>query len=222
MATKKMMTEQRVVTGFDKIRLVDYGKVFIVQGQEESLTIEADPDLFPDIRSKVVNETLTLSLKQDFFTKLFSFAQSIGKDPILYRISLKQLKELSISGKFEVEAGQLNTDSLLLRSSGLGKIQLESLQAELLNVKISGRSEIYAAGRVKEINVGVSGSGEFHAEDLASQFVSVSISGQGISSVWAEDLLDVNISGHGRVSYKGSPKISQRISGSGSVNQIGE
>lgn len=222
MANNKLMTEQRVVTGFDKIKLVDYGKVIIVQGQEESLTIEADPDLFPDIRSKVVNETLILSLKQDFFTKLFSFAQSIGKNPILYRISLKELKELSISGKFEVEAGQLTTDSLLLRSTGLGKIQLNSLQADILNLKISGRSEIYASGRVKEINVGVSGSGEFHAAGLDSQFVSVNISGQGIADVWAEDLLDVNISGHGRVNYKGSPKISQRISGSGSVSQIGE
>ncbi len=222
MTGNKIMTEQRVVTGFDKIKLVDYGKVIITQGDEESLTIEADPDLFPDIRSKVANETLTLSLKQDFFTKLFSFAQSIGKDPILYRIGVKQLKELRISGKFEVQAGYLVAETLLLSSTGLGKIQLESLQAELLNVRISGRSEIDIGGRVKEVNVGISGSGEFQAEELESQFASVSISGQGNANIWAEDLLDVNISGHGRVSYKGSPKISQRISGSGSINRVSE
>lgn len=222
MTANKKMTEQRVVTGFDKIKLLDYGKVIINQGEEESLTIEADPDLLPDIRSKVSNQTLTLSLKQDFITKLFSFAQSIGKYPIVYRISVKELKELKISGKFEVQTGSLKTDSLLLSSTGLGEIHLESLQAELLSVKISGRSEINVSGQVKEINVGISGSGECHAEDLASQFASISISGQGVASVWADDLLDVTISGHGRVNYKGSPKISQRISGSGSVSQVGK
>lgn len=222
MPAEKMMIEERVVTGFEKIKLLDYGNCIISQGQEESLTIEADPDLFPDIRSKVVDKTLVLSLKQDFFTKLFSFAQSIGKKPILYRIGVKQLNEVKISGKFDVSATDITSESMNLTSNGLSKIHLEALQAELLKVKINGRSELKIDGKVKQVNIGITGSGECHAGELASQFANVHISGQGSADVWAEDLLEVNISGYGRVSYKGSPKISQNISGSGSVSQVNE
>jgi hypothetical protein len=218
----KIMTEDRVVTGFDKIKLQDYGRVIISQGQRESLTVEADPDLFPDIRSKVVDNVLILKLKQDFFTKLFSFAQSIGKNPILYRIQLKELNELRIFGKFDVEAMGIKTNSLYLLSNGISKLHVGSIAADLLTVKINGRSEITVDGKVKEVNVGISGSGECQAGDLASQFASVKISGQGSAEVWAEELLDVNISGHGRVGYKGSPRVSQNISGSGSVSQVGD
>ena len=220
MVDGKVATESREVSGFERIKLKDYGQVFLSQGPVESLTIEADPELLPKIRSKVVNKTLIIEIKQDWLNKLFSAAQSIGKSPITVTIVMKKIHELEIFGKYEIFADAIDTETLTVHASGMSKIEIPSLQAENLNMKISGRSEFAGAGHVTEFRIGISGSGDCLAEKLECQRATVKISGHGNAKIWVNEKLDVRISGFGNVSYKGAPKISQTISGAGSVSPL--
>ena len=221
MAEGKVATESREVSGFERIKLKEYGQVILSQGPVASLTLEADPEMLPQIQSKVVDKTLILQIKQDWLNKIFTAAQSIGKSPITFRISMKKITDIEISGKFDIFADAIDTETLTIRTSGMSKIEIPSLQVENLNIKISGQSKFVGAGQVTDFKIGISGSGDCQAEKLESQRASVKISGHGNVKIWVHERLDVRISGFGNVSYKGVPKISQKISGAGSVSQLG-
>jgi hypothetical protein len=59
----KIITENRDVSGFDKVDLQSIGNLTIVQGTEESLTIKADDNLLPYITTEVFNGTLEIGMK---------------------------------------------------------------------------------------------------------------------------------------------------------------
>src|SRR3990170_5909134 len=61
-----VVTEERDVSDFHKIHLSGIGNLIITQGEEESLTIEADDNIMPLISADVSGERLTISFKRGY------------------------------------------------------------------------------------------------------------------------------------------------------------
>ncbi len=57
-----MEKETRIIQSFDKIRFKDFGNLILTQGDQESLTIEADAELMAELISEVRDDTLVLAL----------------------------------------------------------------------------------------------------------------------------------------------------------------
>ena len=62
----KVITEERDVSGFDRVHLTGSGVAEIIQGETESLVIEAEDNIMSSIESKVENGTLTLGQKANY------------------------------------------------------------------------------------------------------------------------------------------------------------
>ena len=88
-------TETRPVSGFTGIDLAGSGEVTIEQGDAESLTIEADDNVLPELTSEVSGSMLTLD------TKPGTTVRSLN--PIRYRVTVKDLTALSLSGSGSVK-----------------------------------------------------------------------------------------------------------------------
>jgi Putative auto-transporter adhesin, head GIN domain len=186
-----VVSESRNVSGFTKIDLTGAGEVTIDQNGTEALTIEADDNLMPKVTSEVVEGTLRLGERSNLI--------SLTK-PVKYRVSVKDLTGLMISGSGTVTAAKITSSRLA--------------------VDINGSGRVTAGGTVENQDLMISGSGDYQAKDLQTKITTVKISGSGDAAVSVSDSLDIQMSGSGKLTYYGNPpQVTQQISGSGRVSK---
>ena len=218
-----MQQQTRVIGSFDKIRFKDFGNLILTQGDQESLTIEADAELLDELISEVRDGTLVLGVDDDWLNrigKVFSSLLSSKGHKVNYYLTFVNLQKINISGQCRLTCPSLETDKLKLNISGMGNLNFDRITCNELDVSISGRGEFAAAGSAGSQRIRISGSADYEAADLNSRSVQVAISGQGNAKVWAQDDLDIAISGLGQVNYRGRPKLRQVISGVGKSRRI--
>jgi len=218
-----MKKEVRPVDNFTKVRFKDFGTLNLSQGEQESLTIEADEQVLEELTSEVRDGTLFLGIGEDWWDRIGKVISSVfsgEQSKVIYHLTVKELDEISISGNCKLESDSLKSDELGVSVSGLGDLTFQHLECSKLDLRISGRGEFSAAGRADQQEVRISGSGEYQAGGLASQKMRIVISGQGNATVRVEESLDITISGLGQVNYYGRPKLRQVISGLGKSKRL--
>jgi hypothetical protein len=120
-------------------------------------------------------------------------------EQITYRLTVKDLSEIEISGSGTADAKGIQTDRLASVISGSGKIII--------------------AGKANEQVIVISGSGDFLGEGLKCKKAAITVSGSGKAVLAVSDTLDATISGSGSTKYVGEPKVNTKVSGSGSVQK---
>jgi hypothetical protein len=206
----KVVQEARSVSGFNQIELAISGDAYVQQGNSESLTIEGEDNILPLITTNVQGNRLVIGSKPGT-----SFST---RRPLVFHITVKDLRALEISGSGKFDVGQVQTNLMNLQISGSGEIGFDQLTAQSLMANINGSGTIQvSAGGVAKQTVEIPGSGNFNADQLQSQAASVHLDGSGNASLWVTDRLDVQVNGSGKVYYYGSPQVSSVINGSGSV-----
>lgn len=218
-----IVEEVRDVSDFDEILISGAGSVIITQGDRESLTIETDANLLKYIETEVKGGTLEIG-----FTKGVVFSSSGGgnalqpTDGITFRISVIDLKAVSVSGAADIEMGKLKADAFRIDLSGAGDIFVDDLNASRFTVVVSGAGDVQISGKTDTQEIRLSGLGRYQGFNLESRTASVTISGAGGAEVWVGEVLDVVISGAGDVKYYGSPTVNPDISGLGRIQSQGE
>ncbi len=212
-----IITEERDVSGFDRVAVSGAGRVIVAQGNEESLAVEIDDNLMQYIETRVRGGTLELG-----FTDEMEHKNIVPSGSIIFRLSVIDLTAIDISGAASFEIQELDTDRLEMVLSGAGDVKINSLTAADLVVTVSGAGNIDLAGQVETQEIALTGLGNYNASDLESQEATVRISGAGSATVWARDTLDVMIGGAGDVNYFGNPTVTQNISGVGKITNRGD
>jgi hypothetical protein len=184
-------SETRDVTDFDSVSFAGAGKVTITQGEETSVTVEADDNLLPLVKTEVDGKTLKVYEKKDFGTSLRF------KNQLKVNITVKDLRSISVAGSADVVA--------------------EDFDSEDFSVSIAGSGDVKLSGKAKELAISIAGSGDCDLKDFAVETADIAISGSGSAVVSVEKELEVNIAGSGDVIYHGEPKVEQSIMGSGSI-----
>lgn len=223
MANDGTVRETREVSGFDRVTLKEFGKLFIIQGEEEALTIESPPEILERITSEVKEGELFLGIKGGIMDKFTDFiSSSLGGHQIIFKVSVIELRGLNIFGAGSANADDIKTDQLALKLSGAGSIKMRGLSTEAMKVSLPGTGKIELAGTAVEQKVNISGAGGYSARKLESKIAEVHLSGAGKGIVWATDDLDISITGLGSVDYYGSPNLKQSVTGLGNVVGLGE
>jgi len=137
-------------------------------------------------------------------------------------ITARELRRVTISGAADFSAMQpVRCEKLDVSISGSGLARFDKLQADSLRFRVSGAGDGQIAGSVNELEITVSGRGEFRGENLSSQRAKVVVNGIGEVRVWATEWLGVNVSGVGTVDYWGTPLVERRSSGVAKINERG-
>ncbi len=205
-------SETRPVSDFDQLELSGLGVIYITQGTEETLKIEAEDNVLPAITTAVRNGVLQIGFDENNWPNVVQPTETIR-----YYLTVKDLERIELSGAGGVEADQLSATNLVITSSGAGDIQIDQIAAKTLDVALSGAGSCQLGGEVATQNIEISGAGNYSAAELQSQTAKIAVSGLGSVEIWATDTLDVDISGAGSVKYYGTPSVSQDISGAGSI-----
>lgn len=208
----EIITETRTVSDFKNVELGMSGELFISQGSEFEVKIEASENLMAVIKTEVKNNTLVVDLKNNKCLR--------SNEMIKIYVSMPTIEGLAISGSGSIfGARKLDTDALELKISGSGDIELDSLKANELVSKISGSGTIAVGGMdtIPSYYGSISGSGSVEAYELPVKKGDFQISGSGDFRVNVLETMLVKISGSGDVQYKGNPTITTDISGSGNI-----
>lgn len=209
-----VVTETREVSNFDRVELDSIGELTVIQGEPESLTIEAESNIARRVITDVVGGTLTIEFTGG------TLGDVIPTEPIRFELTMKDISGIKLSGAGRIYSAGIATPNLDLDVSGVGDVIVDKLEAERLAVNLTGAGTIDLAGKIREQNVKLSSVGNYSARGLESNRAVIALTGAGTATLWATEELDVKISGVGTVDYYGDPVVSQDISGLGRLNRL--
>ena len=207
-----VVTENRTVESFSGIDLQCSANVYFVQGDEQSVRVEAEDNIISHITTEVNDGELIVGTDGRSF--------STHKDINVYvTVKVLCLLELTGSGNM-IGKSHINCDNMLLSVNGSGNITAD-VRSLTMKIKVSGSGNLDVSGTATTCDIRIAGSGNVNAQNLQSMNSAVSISGSGKSTVNASNELEVSIPGSGVVHYTVEPqKLRTSITGSGSVSKI--
>lgn len=185
------LTETRTVSGISGVSVSGVGLLIIEQTGSESLTVTAEENILPLITTDLVGDLLILGLEPN--------TQINTTRGIVYRLTVRQLDRITLSGATQAEAADLD--------------------ANYLEVTLSGATVGTLAGTAQRQQITVSGASRYDAADMSSRFATVDISGASSAVVRVSDRLEGQVTGAAVLEYYGNPVVN--IGGGATVRRIG-
>jgi Putative auto-transporter adhesin, head GIN domain len=183
-----VVTVSRTVPGFTSIELAGAATVDVTVGKPAALTLRADDNVVPLIRTEVRDGKLVVSSKHGYTTS----------HELHLSITTPALDGVSITGT--------------------GTLTADGIRANAFSLDLSGAATITLAGETGALDANLSGTGTAELGDLVARDATVSLSGAGSVHVNSTASLDATVTGVGSVVYTGSPaRVSTHVSGVGTV-----
>lgn len=219
------------------------GRLQLVQGDTETLRVEAKPEVIDRVNVDLSGNKLTLSVKNKS-GKGFSFFHWFNNngDEAIYILQLKNLNYLGVSGashatlgswtgkNLEVKASgaadvtftNLTLDDLFVELTGASNSRVQKLAATKIKFELSGAAnmDVNAASQTKFLKVDASGASNFRGKLLSVAQADVGASGASNIDLHATEFLKANASGASNIHYLGQPKLQSDASGASHVNSI--
>lgn len=184
-----IVSEKRDLSGFNGVDVGGVFKVDITAQKDFSVSIEADDNLLPFIKTEV-------------------------RDGIL-KISTDGRIKTSNSLRVHISAPDISD----LNASGASNVTLTGVKNSSLSVDSSGASKIEVGGETSNLTVDVSGASKIQADDLKTVDANIDASGASSVYVNVSGVLKSDASGASRVTYGGSPtNVQKKTSGASRVS----
>ena len=157
-------------------------------GSPPGLTIEADKNLLPIVKTDVSNGKLEIYTDRSY----------------------------SVDGRIKVTVTSPKVADI--SASGSNQINADGLTGERLTISLNGSNQAEMTGNVATMTVEMSGSNHLSAQRLIADNANVTISGSGNAAVDARQQIVADISGAGSISVYGNPKHrSTQVNGAGKI-----
>ncbi len=212
----KIITQTRDVKDFQAISIRYPAQIVVQFGETESVKVEGDDNLLPQLTTEVQNGALVIDNRERDWSKRVDPSK-----PVKITITAKELDRVDFSSAGTLEVQGLQADKFKMVLSGAGEVTLKDVDIRQFETTLSGAGNIKADGKVDDLKITISGFGSFEGANLESQTADVRISGAGNANVRVKSELTATVSGAGSVDYYGSPKVTKSVTGAGSVNKAG-
>jgi hypothetical protein len=209
--------QDRHLSGFKGISVMGSFDVYIVQGNTESVVVEAPADAQSYVITEVSGGQLKVYNKHD---SNHSWGSLFGdhKKVAVY-VTVNEINDIDVTGSGNTTFKDgIHAESLTIHVTGSGDV-LGKVDVKNLECSISGSGDMKLSGHAENSMIGVSGSGDYSGHDLATTNTSVHVSGSGDASVNANNSISASVSGSGDISYTGGAEhVSKSKSGSGDIS----
>lgn len=205
--------ETRSISSFSKLELNSVMNVFLKQTSSESVTIEADKNLIPFIKTYVKESTLIIEIEKDI--------KFDGYEKMNVYVSLVDLNNLENNSVGNVKTeNQLNLSSLTIENNSVGNLDLD-LNCKNLNTEINSVGNVSLSGKADNVSIENNSVGNLDAMDLAAVNLTIESNSVGNSNVYATGEISIEANGVGNVIYKGDPTVkSLKKNGVGNVKKL--
>lgn len=193
-----VVEETRNVSGFTGVHASTGIDVYLYEGDDFEVKVEADENLMEIILTEVEGKVLVIK------TDRVNIRNAKSKKVF---VTLPKLDELKISSAGDCE-GQtpFNCDDLRISISSAGDLDLE-VEAERIDIDISSSGDARISGRTHQLDASLSSAGDLHAYDLIADVVDVRVSSAGDARVHAEEEISMDASSAGNIYYKGGADV---------------
>ncbi len=218
-------SETRISVSFNRIDNQGDFNVYYEYDSTFRVTVEAESNLIPYIRTIVKGNTLQIDTRENINN---NYAMKVT-------VYSPVMKGVILSGSGLINAGSVVEDNFEVKLSGSGIIYGDII-SHSFHALISGSGEIdfevnsentiaiiSGSGNIKMIGEStfgdylISGSGNIESYNLQMDECTAKISGSGNMYTNVANYINVTISGSGNFFYVGSPTINSVITGSGNV-----
>lgn len=193
-----VVEETRNVSGFTGVHASTGIDVFLYEGDDFDVKVEADENLMEIILTEVEGKMLVIKTDRVNIRN--------AKSKKVY-VTLPKLDELKISSAGDCE-GQtpFTCDDLRISISSAGDLDLK-VEAERINIDISSSGDARISGRTQQLDASLSSAGDLHAFDLIADVVDVRVSSAGDARVHAEEEISMDASSAGNIYYRGDADV---------------
>lgn len=230
----RLVHDRRMVGAVSAIDVSGPLEVNVQVGAAPSLSVEADGNLQPLIRTEVVGGTLRMwvegnvrsnnSLRVTYTLPTLTQVHATGSG----RLTISDLNgaplnfsktgsgsanlsgrvsrlDMQQTGSGQVNASALHTGDANLTLNGSGRMWLGQVQGNALTVNVHGSGSLQASGAVASLNAHVHGSGGANLTALASDNAALSTNGSGDITAMVKRALVAQTNGSGRITVYGNP-----------------
>ena len=225
-----VVTEQREVSPFERIRLECSADLIVTVGNDVSVSVTTDDNLQDNIITEVIRRR-TLLVDSDG-----SYRTRRG---VLVEITVPTLTLIEVDGSGDVEITGLNNqtfeveldgsgdiefhgkiDELDIELHGSGQIVVDDLTSETVNIRSKGSGDIEMRGETELLEISMHGSGDIDARRLKAIDAVVRVHGSGDAEIYAESDFEGAVYGSGDIDVYGNPdNLDRHVSGSGDINR---
>ncbi|MGD1889543.1 MAG: head GIN domain-containing protein [Cyclobacteriaceae bacterium] len=192
-----VLTETRFIAPFSAIVITGSVDVYLSQDEEESITIEADENLLDVIATEIEGNTLRIYEKKNIRK---------AESRKVY-VNFQEINSLIAKGATDVYSrSPLQAETLELGISGASDVTLEVYVDELI-CRVKGAADAYLSGEAGVMIAKVSGSCDLEAGRLVTQVCQIEASGASDAQVHAIESLDAKASDSSDIEYRGNPEI---------------
>ena len=208
----KIVTQEREISqDFTEVRGSAGLEVYLTQGNENKIVVEADENLHQYIETDIENGKLHITTSDNI-------GRSIAKK--VY-VTFKELNVIEASSGAEVTANSvIKSQNIALQSSSGAELNVEVFTQEL-SAKASSGSNLNVTGKASSLNAQASSGSELQAKELLVINCTAQASSGAEVNVHVQDKLETQVSSGGEINYYGNPlSVNSNKSQSGNVNKM--
>ncbi|HBE39754.1 MAG TPA: hypothetical protein DDW27_00830 [Bacteroidales bacterium] len=191
----------RVSTGID---------VYLTQGKNLNLVVEADENLHEYIITEVENGILNIYIDVNI------------RDAKMKKVhvTLKEINSVSTSSAGDIIGeSPVETDNLKINASSAGDIKLE-VYAGNIKANISSSGDVTLMGEAEKLEADLNSAGDLNAYNLRVKEADVSVSSAGGADIYVTEKLVARASSAGNINYKGDPEhVNAHSSSAGGIRK---
>ena len=197
---------------FTELKVYGRFDVVLVQGAEESVSIESEETNIQNVLTEVEEGKLKVRMKTNYF-----------KDTeVKVIVTFKQLNELEASAGAIIDAGTVEAKKFSFEVNSGSEVKAEVI-ADSLTTEVTQGASLTLAGNVKHHDLQVSTGGQLTAFLLNTAVTKARVNMGGYAKITVKEKLDAAVNMGGNVSYKGAPKeVKQGTNMGGSITEIRE
>ena len=207
---KRVVTRERKTDSFTGLKVSSGIDVYLKQGNNEAVSVEADENLheyiLTEVRGGVLNVYSEYNIRDAERKRVYVTMKEVN--------SVKTTSAGDVFGETPI-----NSDRLELSASSAGDIKLE-VNAKDIDIDISSSGDMTLSGETDMLKADLSSAGDLNAYDLKAREADVSVSSAGDADVYATEKITARASSAGDVNYKGDPKyVDAHSSSAGGVHK---
>ena len=204
-------TERTVDADFNEVRGSAGLEVYLTQGNENKIVVEADENLHQYIETDVENGKLHITTSENI-------GQSKAKK---IHVTFVELNNIEASSGAEVVGNTvIKSQNLSLKASSGATLEV-AIFAQELNAKTSSGAELDVSGKATTISAKASSGSELDAKELLVLNCSAEASSGAKVVINVKEKLQTQVSSGGDIEYYGDPvSVNSNKSHSGSVHKM--
>ena len=202
-------SETREITGeFTVVSASEGLDVYVTNGDEFEITVEADENIIDLIATDIKNDRLRIHAEEN-----------IGRATKKVFVTLPEITGLkSSSGAHLSTENLVRTDKLEIDASSGANINID-MDVNEVDIDASSGANLSLSGDAQSVFVDASSGANINAKKLISKVCRADASSGGNVSVNVSDDLTADASSGGNISYSGEAKVTKKKSVSGSVHK---